>query len=220
MVLRCNNNKLPSLPELNDNLEYLRCNNNKLTSLPELHNSLKHLYCDFNRLLSLPELPDSLKHLHCYNNKFTYLPELPDSLEYLYCNNNKLTSLPELPETLITLDCKNNELITLPELHQIGELCLFGNPIYYIVCNVTINENIHQDGEGEGLYLVENDINIINKNVKIITKFIFLYYSLKFKDKLRDWLWKKVREPKIKEQFHPSRIFELLKDKDIDDIDI
>jgi hypothetical protein len=46
-----------------------------------------------------------------------------------------------------------------------------------------------------------------------------LYYYLKFKKRFRDWLWKRVREKRIKQDFHPSKIFELLKDDDADDID-
>jgi hypothetical protein len=49
--------------------------------------------------------------------------------------------------------------------------------------------------------------------------FKFLYYSLKFKNKFRYWLWEKVREKKIKKQFHPNMLSEFLKDNDIDDID-
>ena len=46
--LYCNDNKLTSLPPLNENLLYLHCSNNKLTSLPQLNENLEELYCNNN----------------------------------------------------------------------------------------------------------------------------------------------------------------------------
>ena len=43
------------------------------------------------------------------------------------------------------------------------------------------------------------------------------YYSLKFKKKFRDWLWVKVREPKIQEYYTPQNLIKLLKGVDDDD---
>ena len=31
-----------------------------------------------------------------------------------------------------------------------------------------------------------------------------MYYSLKYKNKFRNWLWIKVREPKIQKYYHPN----------------
>ena len=83
-----------------------------------------------------------------------------------------------------------------------------------------IENDYDSDGEiNPQYYDDEYYINTIKQNLKILNKFRFLYYSLKFKNKFRYWLWKKVREPKIQKQFHPSRLLELLKDHDINDVD-
>jgi hypothetical protein len=236
--LECGSNQLLSLPELPDNLKYLDCGSNQLTSLPklpdklkefdcgsnqlsylpELPNNLKDLDCGSNLLTSLPELPNSLERLDCYSNELLSLPKLPNNLKHLDCGSNLLTSLPELPVTIQKLFCGYNKLTSLPELHKIIYIELFGNPIYYIVSTSKMIEN---DFDGEIVsprYRIDY-INTIRPNLKILDNFRLLYYCLKFKNKLRDWLWKKVREPKIQQQFHPSRLVELLKDNDIDDID-
>jgi hypothetical protein len=218
--LDCCSNQLTSLPELPDNLQELDCMQNKLTSLSKLPKYLNRIRCCNNRLISLPKLPDSLKIINCNDNQLTSLPKLPDSLERLDCDYNQLTSLPELPENLEQLVCGYNKLTYLPELNNITYIELFGNPIYDFVCSLEMIENDY-DSDGKILpqYYDDGDINTIKPNVKILNKFRFLYYSLKFKNKFRDWLWKKVREPKIEQQFHPIRLVELLKQEDINDID-
>jgi Leucine-rich repeat (LRR) protein len=239
--LQCDSNKLISLPELPDNLQELVCMQNSITSLPKLPDSLERLNCYYNQLLSLPELPENLQELECGDNKLTYLPELPDSIvrfgcdsnqltslpelpdsiETLSCNSNQLTSLPELPENLYHVECVDNKLTYLPELNNITYIAIVGNPIYDFVCSLKMIENDY-DSDGEIIPQYYNDeyyINTIKHNLKILNRFRFLYYSFKFKNKFRDWLWKKVREPKIQQQFHPSRLLELLKDNDINDVD-
>ena len=46
-----------------------------------------------------------------------------------------------------------------------------------------------------------------------------LFWSLKYKTKFRDWLWEKVRLPKIEKQYHPDNLKELLLDINDDDLD-
>ena len=91
----------------------------------------------------------------------------------------------------------------------------------YINKKLYKNEDIcdEMDYHGYPILSYNPDMNTIKQNIKILNRFRFLYYSLKFKNKFRHWLWQKVREPKIQKQYHPSRLLELLKDKDIDDID-
>ena len=83
---------LTYLPPLNRfyNLQSLNCSNNKLKSLPELNNTLQILYCNNNELTSLPKLNNDLHTLICNNNKLTMLPEINDSIYLLYCDNNEL----------------------------------------------------------------------------------------------------------------------------------
>ena len=51
------------------------------------------------------------------------------------------------------------------------------------------------------------------QNLHKLNNFRYLYYSLKLKQKFRDWLWIKVREPKIKEQYSVSNLLKLLQGK-------
>jgi hypothetical protein len=176
----------------------------KLTYIPNL--------LQFKNLISLS----------CQNNELTSLPELPNSLENLNCKNNQLLSLPKLPENLLELRCSYNKLTSLPELNNIAYIAIVGNPIYDFICSLKMIEDDY-DSNGEIITRYFDDYeyyrNTIKQNLKILNRFRFLYYSLKFKNKFRDWLWKKVREPKIQKQFHPSRLLELLKDHDINDVD-
>jgi Leucine-rich repeat (LRR) protein len=136
------------LPDLTrfQNLKKLKCNNNKLTSLPTLPQNLKRLYCFNNEFTLLPTLPQNLETLHCYNNQLTSLPTLPQNLKLFNCYNNQLTSLPTLPQNLEFLNCSSNKLTSLPTLPQnLETLNCYSNPIYEIVNKLSlfqINNNI------------------------------------------------------------------------------
>jgi hypothetical protein len=88
--LVCHNCQLEQLPVeiTNSDLRVLRCQNNRLTSLPKLPGNLIALDCSDNFLKSLGMvLPHNLKILVCANNKLTTLPPL-DRLKKLVCDNN------------------------------------------------------------------------------------------------------------------------------------
>jgi Leucine-rich repeat (LRR) protein len=97
---------LPSLERFY-NLKILKCFNNKLKSLPELNTSLTRLDCFSNELISLPKLNDFLIQLSCANNNLTELPELNESLEYLDCYKNLLTKLPKYIYIIIMIILEN-----------------------------------------------------------------------------------------------------------------
>jgi hypothetical protein len=141
-----------------------------------------------------------LRSLNCSNNQLVALPTLNENLRELYCNNNQLVVLPTLNKHLQLLNCANNQLVTLPTLNEnLQELYYDNNPIYEIIDS--------------------NNLFIINKKLKILHKFCYLYYCLKFKTQFRDFLWKKIREPKIIQKYHPSYFDEFLKD-DNDNLDM
>jgi Leucine-rich repeat (LRR) protein len=189
------------LPDLSrfTKLKYLSCYNNQLTSLPTLPLNLVTLHCSNNQLTSLPTLPINLQYLYCYSNQLTSLPCLPLNLQYLYCYNNQLTSLPTLPLNLITLYCSFNKLTSLPCLPlNLQYLYCQKNPIYKIIKN--------------------DNIIILKLNVNKFNKFRYFYYSLKYKNKFRKLLWEKVREPKIRLEFAPDNILDILYNEIEDDI--
>ena len=100
--INVSNSNLEYIPSLLrfKNLEVLYCSNNRLTSLPPLNESLKQLICYNNNLTFLPRLNKNLIRLYCYNNKLKTLPKLNEKLDMINCHNNQLTSLPDLNDNL------------------------------------------------------------------------------------------------------------------------
>jgi hypothetical protein len=56
----------------------------------------------------------------------------------------------------------------------------------------------------------KHTIKCVNDTNRIIRRVRHLFYCLKFKKQFREWLWERVRHPKIMLQYHPSRIEALL----------
>ena len=202
--LDCSDNQLTNLPELNHSLEWLVCFNNKLTSLPKLNDNLERLNCDENKLTSLPQLNKNLRFLYCYGNQLTSLPQLNNSLKILHCSNNQLTRLPKLNYSLQYLDCNHNKLICLPELN---------NNLQYLYCLINLLPSFIPTTNG---ILIQGTRNRIN-NAFQLYRFKLLFWSLKYKQKFRDWLWIRVRLPKIEKMYHPSKLNELLYSSDMND---
>ena len=199
------NKKLDELPDLFrfHNLKELNCENNGITSMPTFPN-LKILYCSYNFIVSFPILPN-IEILCCSNNRITSLPSFPN-LKILDCQGNRLTSLPISPN-LISLQCCNNRITSIPSFPNLKKLNCSNNKTTSIM-----PRNL------EKLQCYHNQImdflgNHPIQNLKILNNFRYLYYSLKLKKKFRDWLWIKVREPKIKEQYSVSNLLKLLEGK-------
>jgi hypothetical protein len=178
------------------NLKRLYCENNHLTSLPTLPPTLEILYCHNNHLTTLPTLPQKLKILCCNNNQLTLLPPLNNVLHKLHCCNNELTLLPILNNVLHALICGNNQLSELPLLNNVRVFYYSNNPIYNIVSHLSLN--------------------IVKQNVEKLYRFKYLYYLLKFKKRLRDWLWIRIREPKIREKYSAANLLKLLDEEDVE----
>ena len=196
--ISCKN--LPYIPSLSrfKNLEILYCYNNQITSLPHLNENLKFLDCSNNKLTSLPPLNEKLQVLYCYINKLTSLPHLNTNIEILNCRGNQLTSLPHLNENLKILECYSNQLTSLPTLNEkLLRLNFHDNPISEIITGQNISE--------------------IKIQIQKLKKFQYLYFCLKFKNQFRDWLWVKVREPKIMRKYYPSYLNSLDEDADLDE---
>ena len=190
-----------SLP---DDTETITVKNKSLTYIPSLKrfHKLKKLHCDNNQLTSLPELNDSLQILYCWSNKLTHLPKLNNSLQELHCSNNQLTRLPELNDSLKELYCYNNQLTILPKLNDsLKQLDCSHNPLTSFML------------EHSG-YLNNERKNKLNNKIQCLYRFKMLFWSLTFKTKFRDWLWMKVRLPKIEQRYHPSELNKLLNDMD------
>ena len=59
-------------------------------------------------------------------------------------------------------------------------------------------------------FLNEEEKNNINNISLCLERFKMTFYCLKYKTKLQNWLWVKVRLPKIKKMYHPNNLNELL----------
>jgi Leucine-rich repeat (LRR) protein len=181
-----------------------------LTHLPDLSKftNLKYLDVSGNNLTSLPNLNENLLEFNCSFNELEYLPSLPKKLQTLVCCYNKLKTLPKLTCTLKTLLCNNNDIVYLPSFNNnLNILCLTNNNvsdiIYYKTNNLDIIYNI-------------NNIATINIKNTILNNFRYTFYLLKFKNKFKQWLWEKVREPKIMKKFHPDHLNELQENDDLE----
>ena len=199
------NRNITSLPDLSRfyNLHELFVGCNLLTTLPPLPPNLKMLHCSNNLLTSLPTLPLTLKVLHCNHNQITRLPNLPANLEHLYCWRNQLLSLPRLPQSLRSIHCDYNRLYYLPPIPDSLIFQFHDNPIHYFLFierRIIVNNMI----------ILTDRFSKFKTEIEILNKFRYLFYSLKFKQKFRHWLWVRVREPKIREKYSPNNLLKLL----------
>ena len=205
---------LYELPDITrfTNLLYLNCDDNQLTSLPTLPESLVYLSCDRNKIRSLPTtLPANLQSLYCSCNQLTSLPPtLPVNLRELYITSNKLTSLPPtLPANLKHLYCDGNQLHSLPS-------ALPAN-LQHLHCSHNVLTSMPKLPESINSFAY--CFNPVWKIRKRINSFRYLYYSLKFKRQFKNWLWEKVRKPKIEKKYHPKYLMENLnEDVDLDSV--
>lgn len=204
--LHCANCSLTELPLLNDSLIFLSCCYNLLTELPELNRSLICLQCNGNKLTKIPELNSSLRKLYCCHNRLTELPLLNDCLEVLYAEDNLLTRLPKLNNSLHCLNIFHNPILELPELNCCLEVlfCKSDQLPFEINCATC------DDG-----FLNSIKINEINRKIKCLKQFKEQYWALKFKTPLRDWLWLKVRLPRILQHYHPDSFLSSVTEEDL-----
>jgi Leucine-rich repeat (LRR) protein len=209
-TLECSNNQLTSL-HLNEDLETLFCRDNQLTSL-HLNENLKKLHCDDNQLSSL-HLNKNLEKLYCSYNQLTSL-QLNENLKILYCSYNQLTSL-QLNKNLEILFCHNNQISCLHLNENLKTLYCYYNQL----TSLHLNENLETiDYDKNPIFEIINsdDKDIVNQKLRVLNQFRYLYYSLKFKKRLRNLLWVKIREPKIREKYHYRYLLENLPDEDAD----
>jgi Leucine-rich repeat (LRR) protein len=201
------NKNLAELPDLFrfHNLNELNCENNGITIIP-IFSNLKILYCSYNFIVSFSILPN-VEILHCCSNRLTSLPIFPN-LRILDCQGNRLTSLPIYPN-LISLQCCNNQITIIPSFSNLKELNCSNNKTISIIMPRNLEKL--QCYHTQIMYFIGNIHPI--QNLRILNNFRYLYYLLKLKKKFRDWLWIKVREPKIKEEYSVSNLLKLLEGK-------
>lgn len=86
--------EITSIKNLPKSLHVLKCENQLLVELFELNDSLKELHCDYNYIQEFSgEHAKNLVKLHISHNRLEKLDGLGPHLEELYCTNNKLQLL-------------------------------------------------------------------------------------------------------------------------------
>ncbi len=109
-----------------------------------------------------------------------------------------MTSL-RLNKNLKYLYCANNQLTSLHLNEKLQQIVYFPNPIYDIIKN--------------------SDVILIKQKLRVLNQFCYLYYCLKYKKRLRDILWVKIREPKIREKYsHEYLVAHLHEETDLDQL--
>jgi hypothetical protein len=128
------------------------------------------------------------------------------------------------------LNCIYNNITALPVFNDSLESIIFSNnPIYTTLYggNITLHHHRHaymQDIMDMYEYqevIAENitSISDLSGKVKKLHNFRFLFYSLKYKSGLRNFLWDKIRRPKIEAKYHPDNLQKLLENmSDHDDV--
>ena len=65
-------------------------------------------------------------------------------------------------------------------------------------------------------------ITKVRKQINIINQFRELFYALKYKKQFLDLLWVRIREPKIRNKYHPNNLIAMLEGKEeisVDELD-
>lgn len=225
LYLHCQDNELTSLPiSLPPNLYHLNCNANRLTHLPRiLPAKLRWLLCSGNELSELPELlsaeltglicshnrltklPACLSHddsrvikLDARNNQLTFLPIMPRGLAYLYVSYNRLTNIASLLHTAcLRLDFRGNNISACPPIPNGVELDFSDTPLQYVFRKLYGKSPV---------FMTDKHVN----KIKVIYNFRWTYYYGKLQRKMKDWLWERVRLPKINAMYSPAQLERLL----------
>jgi hypothetical protein len=59
-----------------------------------------------------------------------------------------------------------------------------------------------------------NYIEKVRKQINIVNQFRELFYSLKYKKQFQDFLWFHIREPKIRNKYHPNNLMTMLEGRE------
>jgi Leucine-rich repeat (LRR) protein len=224
--LYCSNNQIRELPELPEGLIRLSCGQNEISFFPRLPRHLRILYCDGNRFTLLPPLPPDLVFLDCSHNQLDHLfpiytleHRLPHRMYFLRCNNNRLTTISKLSTKMESLYCSENRLTELPRISKTGiktihcfRNCLSSLPLL----PPSLNTLLFSENE---IYNVvqHNKLYIIKRRVALLYKLKAWAYAQQCKRALRYILWVKIREPQIRDLFHPSKLIQYLEDEGEDE---
>lgn len=181
-------------------LTAISCSNCCVAFLPELPPLLEVLIVSSNFLEEIPALPATMRSLSCYSNPLKYLPNLDHTyLRHLDASETLLESVSDFPVTLTRLHLYSTNLMYLQKVpHNLYEFTFHNTPIGSFLEDMGILE------------LPSLEINMNIMNINILMRFRRLRYLLYCRTKLKDWLWERVRLPKIKACWASQRVQERL----------
>lgn len=201
--------ELEYLPNLeNTRLIEILCSHNNLKSLPKFPNTLRSLNVSYNKLTTITDLPHSLEDVILSSNQLEKIKYFPNNARIINVNYNFLTELPTVPEKTNELMCNHNKLVSMPEIKSYN--------MWYLCFNCEVHGFFRCNEEG---YHNKIEVKEIIKKINLVNKFKSTYYHLLCRTKLRRWLWEYVREPKIRELYHPNKLNKLLENVNEDDLE-
>ena len=216
-TIDCVDNNLETLEGLPDSVQNLFASSNNIKIIHKLPTNLRRLHISKNGLQSIAALPPLLSILLCDDNNLTKLPQFPNTLYMLWCfNNRRLKALPEIPGSLRVLFCSRCSIRRIPRLPEaLHELICNDNPIM-VIENLPTNLRMQSTNLGNLPILKilnnfkskklskEASIVFYRTHLKTIQRARELRHALKLKDRLRAWLWERVRLPKVERANHPD----------------
>jgi hypothetical protein len=87
----------------------------------------------------------------------------------------------------------------------------------HFILNIGINLETFIVDCGCFICICDKLVEEIILNCAIINRAKILFYSLKFKNKFRRWLWEKVRKPKIEAKYNPNNLDNIINNCENDD---
>ena len=201
---------------------------------------LNHAY-DVTNNDALKPLLDYFKPIHCnwnreqdvFMNALAYFNKAKDA-DYLPTNILELhgfTSLEEVSNVIydafnenpfVQLNCKR--------LHDVRGYINDANVICEATLNAFTQQDYYEDYESVAPHIFKRRrvyqpllfyIDFVLRE-NAINRFREMFYALKYKQRFRDLLWVKVREPKIRARYHPDNLAKMLEGRDdmgLDELD-
>ena len=217
-TINCGHNQLESIEGLPNSVVYLSALNNNIKHIHHLPTSLKSIDISGNSIHTIDSLPPLLEGLICESNDLDKFPEFPNTLLTIYCSDNpRLTTLPNIPPRLIALSCNRCGLIRLPKLPKsLCTLAVDQNPIGFMenfpivlgtYGGVVFGNNPYfkmlKHNKPAGLTRSQTH-EFYNRKINKLQRARELRHLLRLKDRLRAWLWERVRLPKVERANHPD----------------
>lgn len=214
--LFCSRNRLNSIPII-PSLTFLDCYGNPDIKRIGYYENLLELHCQYCSIEEIVSMP-KLLFMTCCKNNLTRLNSFR-SLRELTCMGNPIKELSFMP-FLQKLKIMCTQITHLPELKSLtyleGSECLITTGFLHNEMTEIYCPSLFDTIGDHNLYESSMDRCILRNRCNQIVRFRELYYSLKYKSQLRNFLWERVRRPKLEMYYHPERLLAFLEENEED----